>query len=473
MDADAFRRHAHEFVDWMADYLENVERYPVRPAVAPGEVAARIPPRPPEKGEPMSAIFEDFREVILPGMTHWQHPRFFAYFPANNSPPSVLAEMLTATLGAQCMLWETSPAATELEVRVLEWLREMIGLPEGFVGSIQDTASSATLCAILTARERATGGRANDRGLAEGDALVVYCSEETHSSIEKGVKIAGLGRRSLRRIPVDDDFAMDPAALERAIESDAAAGRRPLMVVATLGTTSAGAFDPLRPIAEICRRRGLWLHVDAAWAGSALLLPETRWMIEGIEDVDSFVFNPHKWLFTNLDCSAYYVRDPEALVSTFRIEPPYLRTRHGPEVVNFRDWGIPLGRRFRALKLWFVIRSYGVEGLRKLIGDHISWARALAQEVAAEPDFEIVAPARLAMFCFRYRPGDVGEPDALDRLNQRLADALNDDGRIYVTPTRLGGATVIRFQVGQTGTRERHVREGWETVREIARGLSR
>ncbi len=470
MDSQEFREHAHAFVDWMADYLDTVERYPVRAQVEPGEIAARLPAAPPEEAEPMARIFADFRDIIVPGMTHWQHPGFFAFFPANSSPPSVLAEMLTATLGAQCMIWQTSPAATELETRVLEWLRRMTGLPEGFVGVIQDTASTATLCAIITARERATGFAANEAGLGAVEELTVYCSEEAHSSVEKDVKIAGLGRRSLRLIACDDDFAMAPDALEQAIEADLAAGRKPACVVATLGTTGVGGFDPLRPLGEICRRHGIWLHVDAAWAGSALILARERWMIDGVEYVDSFVFNPHKWLFTNFDCSAYFVRDAEALVRSFEIMPEFLKTAEDDRVYNYRDWGIPLGRRFRALKLWFVIRAYGVEGLRRRISAHLEAARELADEVAAAADFEVLAPVKLALVCFRYRPDGV-EEGALDGLNQRLLERLNASGALYLTHTRIRGAYAIRLVVGQTTTRREHVTAAWRRIQETARAL--
>ena len=324
MDLDEFRRHGHRLVDWMADYLANVGQYPVRAQVRPGEIAAKLPAAPPAEGEPLEQIFADFERDVLPGMTHWQHPSFFAYFPANASPPSVLAEMLTATLGAQCMLWQTSPAATEMETRVLDWLRQTMGLPEGFVGVIQDTASAATLCAILVARERATNWRTNDDGLNDAPPLVFYTSEEAHSSVEKAVKIAGLGRQALRLIATGADFAMRPEQLEVAIREDRANGRRPAAVVATLGTTGVGAVDPLGPIGAICREHGLYLHVDAAWAGSALLLDEQRWMSEGVAAADSLVVNPHKWLLTNFNCSAYFVRDPDALVRTFSILPDYL-----------------------------------------------------------------------------------------------------------------------------------------------------
>ncbi len=471
MNTEDFRRHAHEFVDWMADYLEGIEAYPVRAQVEPGEIAARLPASPPAEGEPMERIFADFKELILPGITHWQHPSFFAYFTANSSPPSVLAEMLTATLAVQGMSWQTSPAATELETLVMDWLRQLIGLPEGFAGVIHDTASVATLSALLTARERALDWRVKDAGLAGSGPLVTYASAEAHSSVDKAVRIAGLGEDNLRKIPTDAGGGLEAAGLARAIEADLAAGRKPVCVVATLGSTGRSGFDPLRAIGEICRAHGIWLHVDAAWAGSALVLPEQRWMIDGIERADSFVFNPHKWLFTNFDCTAFFVRDPDALTRTFAIQPEYLRTREGEAVINYRDWGIQLGRRFRALKLWFVIRSYGAEGLREKIAAHIAWARELAEQVEAAADFELLAPARLAMLCFRYRPSLAEDSERLNALNQRLLEALNDSGQLYVTHTRIDGAYAIRFNIGQTSSERRHVQEAWTQIRDTARHM--
>jgi aromatic-L-amino-acid decarboxylase len=472
MDQDEFRRHAHDLVDWMADYLGGIEERPVRPRVTPGDIAAQLPRYPPESGEAMETILDDFRQVVVPGMTHWQHPRFFAYFQANSSPPSVLAEMLTATLAAQCMSWETSPAATELEERMMVWLRQMIGLPAEFVGSIQDTASTATLCAILAARERATGFVGTESGLCGLGGLTAYCSAEAHVSVEKDVKIAGIGRDNLRKIPVDDDQAMLAAELDRAIAADVAAGLTPVCVVAVLGTTGASGFDPLSDIGDVCRRHGVWLHVDAAWAGSALVLPETRWMIDGVEQADSFVFNPHKWLFTNFDCTAFFVRDAATLRRTFEILPEYLKTREGANVTNYRDWGIQLGRRFRALKLWFVIRHYGVEGLRSVIRGHIEWAYELADAIEDSDDFELLRRPVLSLLCFRYRPVDVPD-EAIDAMNERLLNAVNDSGRIYVTHTRLRDDYAIRFVVGQTATERRHVHEAWEVLQEVARVLPR
>jgi aromatic-L-amino-acid decarboxylase len=383
----------------------------------------------------------------------------------------VLAEMLTATLGAQCMLWQTSPAATEMETRVLDWLRQMIGLPEGFAGVIQDSASSATLCAILCARERATDWRANEEGLGACPKLTFYTSQEAHSSIEKAVTIAGLGRRQLRPIPTDDKFAMRPDLLEAAIRADRAQGLVPAGVVASLGATGVGAIDPLRPIAEICTAENLYLHVDAAWAGSALLLEEQRWMIDGIGTADSFVLNPHKWLLTNFDCSAHFVREPHQLVRTLSILPHYLAS---PEagVIDYRDWGIPLGRRFRALKLWFVIRAYGVERLQAMLRAHIALAQDLAAQIEAAPDFELTTPANLALLTFRYHPPGLDDP-ALDTLNERLLHALNDSGRLYLTPTRARGRYVIRFAIGQRTTTRQHVQQAWQVIIETARGLRR
>ncbi len=469
MNHEEFRRHAHAFVDWMADYLASVERYPVRAQTKPGEIAAKLPMAPPEDGEAMETIFTDFQSLVLPGITHWQHPSFFAYFPANSSPPSLLAEMLTSTLGAQCMLWQTSPAATEMETRVLDWLRQMIGLPDGFTGVIQDGASSAILCAILTARERATDWSVNERGLAE--RMTVYCSSETHSATEKDAKIGGIGRANVRKVPIDGKFKMRADALESMLREDLAEGARPICVVASLGTTGVGAMDPLRPIGEVCHRYGVFLHVDAAWAGSALILPEHRALLDGIEHVDSFVFNPHKWLFTNFDCSAHFVRDPGALVRTFAINPAFLQSREGGQVIDYRDWGVQLGRRFRALKLWFVIRTYGVACLRRMVAAHIAWASEAERWIAADSDFELMAPRSLALLNFRYHPRGMDDRAALDRLNERLLEALNDSGAVYLTQNLVHGAYAIRLAIGQTSTERRHVEAAWHLIQKTARSL--
>jgi aromatic-L-amino-acid decarboxylase len=467
MDPEHFRRSAHTVADWMVDYLGDIERLPVMSTARPGDVLDRLPREPPQRAEPLERIMADLDTVIMPGVTHWQHPSFFAYFPANSAPPAVLAEMVTATLGLQCMMWQTSPAATELEQRMMEWLRDMLGLPPGLTGVIQDAASTATLCAIISARERVTGRSSNEDGMAGGPALTAYCSQETHSSIEKGVKIAGLGRRNLRKVPVDEAYAMVPGQLERAIEEDKATGLRPAIVVATIGTTGSTAIDPVRAIGDVCRRHGVWLHVDAAHAGTALLLPEMRWMADGVELADSIVLNPHKWMGATLPCSAYFVKDPEALVGAFEIMPEYLRT--GEEgVTNYRDWGIQLGRRFNALKLWFLVRSNGVEGLQEMVRGHIALARELAGWVDAAEDFELLAPVPLNTVCFRHHPRGMDDPEALDRHNEGLLERLNRTGKAYMTHTRLGGAYAIRLVVGQTHVERRHVEAAWRLVQGTA-----
>ena len=460
MKNEDFRRAGHQFVDWIADYFENMEKYPVLSRLEPGDIKKMIPAVPPARGEAIEGIFRDFERVLLPGVSHWQHPGWFGYFPANNSPASVLGELLTAGLGAQCMVWQTSPAAAELEEVVLDWLRQMIGLPAGLSGVIQDTASTATLCALLSAREKATGFESNETGLRI--PLTVYASDEVHSSVDKGVKIAGFGKKSFRRIPTDGRFALIPEKLEEALVRDGEAGFVPACVVATVGTTSSGAIDPLRPIGEICRKHGVWLHVDAAWAGTAALLPEKRWILDGVELADSFVFNPHKWMVTNFDCSAYFVRDPATLVRTFEIHPEYLKTGVDAKVKNYRDWGIQLGRRFRALKLWFVVRSYGVEGLQTMVREHLRLAALVRDWVEGDGRFELLAPVELGLVCFRLNDGR--DEGALNELNLRLLERINAAGPVFLTHTTLRGKYTIRLVVGQRTTEERHVRGAWDVV---------
>ncbi len=472
MDLESFRRWSHHAADWSADYLTHVGEAPVRAPVEPGSIYRQIPGAPPDAGEAMEAIFADLDRIVMPGITHWQHPRFFAYFPANASPPSIVAEQVTAAIAAQCMLWQTSPAATELETRMMEWLRAMIGLPETFAGVIQDSASGATLAALLTARERATGMKANADGLAGGPVLRVYSSAQVHSSVDKAVRIAGFGDRNLVRIPTGGPLhGMDVAALSRAIEADLAAGLKPAAIVAALGGTSIGACDDIAAVAALAKRHGIFLHVDAAWAGSAMICPEFRHLMAGAEEADSFVFNPHKWLFTNFDCSAHFIRDPKALTDTLGIRPPFLRTLGQEGFVDYNEWSVPLGRRFRALKLWFVIRSYGVETLRDMVRAHVAWAVELADRIAAEPGFEIVTAPVLSLFTFRFCPPGTTEEER-DRLNARLVEALNADGRIYLTQTQHGGRFVIRFQVGATMTTRDDVLGALDVIREIAGRLA-
>ena len=470
MKHDEFRKYAHELVEWIAGYMENVEDFPVKSQVSPGEIFAKIPDNPPAKPESFDALIKDIDNIILPGITHWQSPNFYAYFPANVSPPSILAEMLISALGAQCMIWETSPAAAELEEKVMNWLREMIGLPMGFEGVIQDTASTCTLAAILTAREKITGYSFNETGKSEKGILRVYCSDQTHSSIDKAVKISGIGRRNLIKIPVTDSFSMDPEKLREAIVEDKENGFLPACVVATIGTTGTGAIDPIRQIGEICRDFGIHLHVDAAMGGTALILPEFQWMTEGREFIDSFVFNPHKWMFTNFDCSAYFVKDAVSLIKTFEILPEYLKTRTRGKVNDYRDWGVPLGRRFRALKLWSVIRSYGVEGLQNKIREHIKIASELKQMIGKEHDFELLAPVVLPVVCFRYCPEGYNE-DQINKINELLNHRLNDSGRIYLTHTVLRGKYTLRMVTAQTNVSSEHVLKAWELIVETARSI--
>lgn len=466
MSVAEFRRHGRAVIDYIADYLERVETLPVLSRTAPGEVRRALPPQAPLTGESFDAILADVDRIILPGLTHWQSPNFFAYFPSNTSGPSILGELLSAGFGVQGMLWATSPACTELETHVLDWLIDMLDLPAAFSsrsaggGVLQDTASSAALCAVIAARERATRGRSNEDG-CDG-RLVAYVSTQTHSSLEKAVKVAGLGRRQLRPIAVDDHFALDPAALERQIEADRRAGLTPFFACATLGTTSSHAMDPLGPIGAICHTHGLWLHVDAAMAGSAAVSPRFRHLQAGLEQADSYCFNPHKWMFTNFDCSAFFVRDRASLIHALGILPEYLKnaaTESGA-VFDYRDWQIPLGRRFRALKLWFVIRHYGVEGLRHHIERHVELAQAFARWVDASPDFELAVAPPLNLVCFRHRGGDA--------VNRALLGRLNESGSLYLTHTVLAGRYTLRLSVGQTMTEEAHVRQAWDRICTIA-----
>lgn len=469
MSPEEFRRCGRAVVDWIADYRQRVESLPVLSQATAGQIRAALPPGPPLHGEAFDRILRDVDELILPGLTHWQSPNFFAYFPANTSGPAILGELLSAGLGVQGMLWATSPACTELETHVLDWLVDMLGLPERFKstqtggGVIQDSASSASLCALLAARERATGYESNERGC--NGRLVAYASSQAHSSIEKAVKIAGLGRENLRLVAVDGRFAMLPDKLAQQIEQDRGAGLTPCFVCATVGTTSSNAIDPLSEIGQICREQGLWFHVDAAMSGTAALCPEYRYIHDGMELADSYCVNPHKWMFTNLDCNCFYVADQAALIKTLSILPEYLRNRatESGAVIDYRDWQIPLGRRFRALKLWFVIRHYGVEGLRYHVRRHVELAQAFASWVEADERFELAAPAPLNLVCFRHRGGDA--------INQRLLDRLNGSGSLYLTHTRLHDQLTLRFCVGQTHTESRHVAQAWKRIREVADDL--
>ena len=469
MTPEEFRRHGRAVIDWIADYFERVEEFPVLSRVAPGEVRAGLPAAAPGQGEPFEAILADLDRTILPGITHWQSPNFFAYFPANTSGPSILGDLVASGLGVQGMLWATSPACTELEEHVLDWLVDMLELPGRFRSSgpgggvIQDTASSATLCALLAACHRAGGPETRTGGISSN--LVAYTSAEAHSSIEKAVMVAGLGTDRLRKIECDSGYAMRPERLEESIAADRAGGLVPAFVCATLGTTSSGAIDPLREIGEICQRAGAWLHVDAAMAGTAALCPEFRDMHDGLELADSYAFNPHKWMFTNFDCNCFFVADREHLLGALSILPEYLRNRatQSGDVTDYRDWHVPLGRRFRALKLWFVIRSFGVEELGRRVREHVALAELFADRVEQHESFELAVPRSLNLVCFRHTGGD--------EFNQQLLDRLNDSGRLFLTHTRLDNRLTLRMSIGQTETRRVHVERAWERICETAAGL--
>jgi len=469
MNIDEFRKNAHETVDWVADYFQNIEKYPVKSQVNPGDIFKQLPEKAPEEPEPYSKIIKDLDEIIIPGITHWQSPSFFAYFNANNSFPSVLAEIITAAIGAQCMSWQTSPAATELEEMIMKWTAKLINLPEGFTGVIQDTASTATLCSILTAREKYSGFNVNDKGISNDMKFRVYCSSEAHSSIDKAVRISGIGSENLIKVGVDENFALRSEELEELIKKDIKNGFKPLAIIAALGTTGSTAVDPLKEIGEICKKHDIWYHIDAAYAGTALMLPENKYLIEGISYADTFVFNPHKWMFTNFDCSAYYVKDREALINTFSILPEYLRTAEGERVNNYRDWGIALGRRFRSLKLWFVLRSFGTEELKSKVRSHTLWAKELSEEISSEENFEIMAPVPFATICFRFLPPGINDIDEINRINNSLMEKLNGTGKLYLTHTKLNGKFTLRFIIGQTYQEKKHIDSAWELIKDTAR----
>ncbi len=453
MSPEEFRRYGYEAVDWIADFLAHPERHPVLPQCQPGDLIDALPAQGPETGEPMSAILEDFRTLIVPALTHWNHPGFMAYFATSASPPGILGEMLATAVNPNGMLWKTAPAVTELEQVTLGWLREWMGLPPEFFGMIHDTASSSTLHAIAAARTAADANEGEGR-------LVMYASEQAHSSVEKAGLALGMGRDCLRKIPVDDEFRMHPGALADAIGRDLADGLRPFCVTATAGTTSTTSVDPIPAIAEIAARHRLWLHVDAAYAGAATLAPEFRWVLEGAEHADSLVMNPHKWMFTPVDLSAFYTRRPEVLRQTFSLVPEYLRSAEHPRAVNLMDYGVPLGRRFRALKLWFVLRSYGREGIARIIRAQTGYARELAALVDAHPDFERLAPVPFSVVCFRFK--------GTDERNLKLIERVNATGRAFLSHTVLHGKVVIRLAIGNMGTTREHVMDAWRLLRSEA-----
>lgn len=474
MPADEFRTAGHALVEWIAEYLAHAERYPVLAQVSPGDIAAALPSTPPEEGEPYDRIFSDFEQVIVPGLTHWNSPTFFAYFAITASAPGILADFLSSALNQQAMLWRTSPAATELESVTLGWLRQMLRLPDTFGGVIYDTASISTLHALATARERVVPG-VRAHGLAGRPELPryrVYCSTQAHSSVDKAAVLLGLGHDAVRHIPTDDAFRMDPEALASAVAEDREAGLHPLAVVATTGTTSTTSVDPVPAIADVCEREGIWLHVDAAYGGPASLVPGMEWVLAGAERADSLVVNPHKWLLTPFDLSVLYCRHMPLLRQAFSLVPEYLRTSEDGGVQNLMDTGVQLGRRFRSLKLWFVLRYFGATGISARIAEHMRLARLFAGWVDADPAFERLAPVPMSVVCFRARPAAIADdPAALDHFNQQLLERLNASGRIFLSHTKLRGVLALRLAIGHVRTTEPIVSDAWQLIKETARTM--
>ncbi len=466
MDDAEFRSWSHKAADWGVDYRASLRDRAVRAQVNPGDIFNAVPEAAPEAPEPMEAIFADFEKIILPGITHWQHPRFFAYFPANAAPASIVAEQLVSSMAAQCMLWQTSPSATELETRVIDWLRRALDLSDEFTGVIQDSASSATLCAVLVMRERALNWQGNVQGLNAHKQLRVYCSGQVHTSIDRAIWVSGIGSANLVRIATTGHMrGMDAEALEAAILADEDAGFIPAGIIACVGGTSVGATDDLKAVCAVAKRHNVYVHVDAAWAGSAMICPEFRHFWAGIDEADSVVFNPHKWLGAQFDCSVHFVRDPKSLVRTLAIHPEYLKTDGHENIINYSEWTVPLGRRFRALKLWFLLRAYGLQGLRAMIRNHVRWSEGLAERLANTKHFKVTTPPMLSLFSFRHDPMDGVD---LDSHNQALINRINNDGRIYLTQTNVDGAFVIRFQAGSWDMTEADANTAYEVIVELA-----
>ncbi len=469
MSADQFRVEGKKVIDWIADYYENIEKYPILSQVKPGEIKGSLPENPPQTGESMDEMMRDIDNKIMPGITHWQSPNFYAYFPSNTSFPSILGDLISSGLGVQGMIWATSPAATELETRVLDWLTDMMGMPEKFKststggGVIQDTASTSSLTAMIAARERATNFQSNKTGIQQ--KLVAYISTQTHSSLEKAAKICGIGSNNLRMIEVDEKFAMRTDLLKEQIQKDKAAGLTPFFICAALGTTSSNAIDPVAAIGEIAQKENCWFHIDAAMSGTAMLCPEFRHFQEGVELTDSYCFNPHKWMFTNFDCDVFWVANRQDLINTFSILPEYLRNKatESGEVFDYRDWHVQLGRRFRSIKLWFVIRHYGIEGLQFHIRKHVELARKFTEWIKQSDDFEIFVEPPFNLVCFRHKAGD--------DFNMKLMNEVNATGKAYFTHTKLNGQVVLRMSIGQTNTEEKHVKQTWDLIREISKEL--
>jgi aromatic-L-amino-acid decarboxylase len=466
MDPEEFRKHGKETVDWIADYLKNAEQYPVLSQVKPGDIKKQLPTAPPQASEKMDAILTDFKNIIMPGITHWNHPGFFAYFANSASAPGILGEMLATALNVNGMLWRTSPSATELEELVTDWMRQMLGLPETFKGIIIDTASVSTLVALTAARET-IHQRVRESGLAgrtDLPRLRLYCTEHTHSSIEKAAIVLGIGQEGVRKIPSDAEYRMKPELLSAAIEEDRKNGWLPFAVVATVGTTSSTSIDPVPAIADICQKEKLWLHVDGAYGGVAAIVPEMRYVLAGVERADSFVTNPHKWLVTPMDCSLLFTRHVETLKQAFSLVPEYLKTAD-QSVNNYMDWGVQLGRRFRSLKLWFIIRSYGVDGLIAILREHCRLARKFESWVKAEKEFELLAPVPFSVVCFRIHPKWMSDETKLEQLNIQIIEHINSTGELFLSHTKLNGRYTIRIAIGNIATTEKHIKRLWELLK--------
>lgn len=470
MPSEEFRKNGYQLVDWITDYLNNIEKYPPLSQVNPGDIFKRIPQSPPQKGEDIENVLNDVDKILIDGITHWNHPGFMAYFNSTSSGPGILAELLSAGLGVNGMLWKTSPAFTELERSMMNWFRQMVGLPENYWGIIYDTASVSSMHAIASAREQLDLGF-REKGMAgrpDVPRLRMYCSEHAHSSIEKGAVTLGIGLKGVRKIPVNDKFEMIPEKLEEVISEDINNDWKPFCVVATVGTTSTTSIDPVEEIAAICEKHKLWLHVDSAYAGVTAMIPEMKWIIKGWERADSIVINPHKWMFTPMDLSVYFTRKPEILKRAFSLVPEYLKTKQDDEVENLMDYGIQLGRRFRSLKLWFIIRYFGVEGLAERIKAHIELAKEFAKWIDDEKDFERMAPVPFSTVCFRYNPGNKSE-DELNKLNESLLEDINSSGKIFLSHTKLNGKFVIRLTIGSIRHEKRHITEAWELIKELSK----
>lgn len=469
MKKKEFIINSKDTLDWMINYFDELNKYPVKSKVKPRDVFNKIPKNPPQKSENYSEILDDFKKIILPGMTHWQHPNFHAFFPANNSYPSILAEMITSTIGAQCMIWETSPAAAELEEKVIDWLKNEMGIPKNWSGVINDTASSGTLTSLLTAREIISNYAVNKNGLNKNN-FIVYSSKEAHSSIEKAIKIIGIGKNNLVKIDTYDDLSMNVKDLEFKIKRDIGLNKIPLAIVSTFGTTGTVSLDPINKISLIAKKYNVWHHIDAAYAGSALIIKKYQKHIKNIDLADSFLFNPHKWMLTNFDCSIYFVKNKEALIKTFEIFPEYLKTK-SKNVNNYKDWGIQLGRKFRSLKLWFVIRSYGIGGIKKILKKHIKLAKLINEKIEKINDFEITAKRNFNMVNFRFKPIKINDENKLNNLNKKLLKKLNSSGKIYLSHTKINNIFSLRMPIGNTFSSKKYVISSWNLIKKTARSI--